>query len=676
MRSMRRRGSTFHRQVLLVAVLGIAAAVVPAGISSATTGTTWAVRDSVGGTQALWAVSCANSMTCVAAGVGTASTTDGGLHWHRHTLVPAVGYVDALSCPTVTYCLAIGGYFYPTQDSVVVFTSSNLGASWKSVASIQEGTGFVTASCASASLCLSTYQSNAFGVSTDGGATWTYPSLPSPAPGDVVATTSVSCPSASRCFVAGTATNPHTSSASLVVWRRVGTSFVRVFTHTGNGSAALINCTASGTCGVTEATRAPNSYFSTTNGGTTWTVHATPTPATGVQSLSCAAHTCTLLSIHNASSPLLASATSNGGTTWVTSSIYAHPGLASGIPPAVACPTSSSCFAVDYGPLGVVARQQSGSTWRASNVAVGPVPLAVAACYAPICVALGGSVVIRSTNNGLSWTPSSSGVATGVSLRGAACTATSPVSCIAVGSVGATGAVYRSGDAGATWHAVSIPAGMHGLNRVACTAPSFCVASGGTGSLGVLISTNDGGTWSLRSFPSGWGSPTIQSLTCAGTACLAAGGATGGAFDISIPSVGSWSLTSFSTFTGPVSVYCETSSDCWALGTYIDTGPGGKYAGVYKSTTGGLSWTLVSEGTVEQPGLVACEGSTCHLVGTGGLRLPTVDAFYSSADGGVTWSADHTPASEIQVSSMLLSSGRWIAVGASALNGPEVVTSP
>ena len=138
----------------------------------------------------------------------------------------------------------------------------------------------------------------------------------------------------------------------------------------------------------------------------------------------------------------------------------------------------------------------------------------------------------------------------------------------------------------------------------------------------------------------------------------------------------SWTLHKFSTFTSPTSVNCESSSTCWAVGTYHDNGQGGLTAGVYKTTNGGVSWKLLSVGNAGQPGLIVCATSVCHQVGTGSFGFSNIDQFVTSTNGGVTWAADRTPSNELQIFDMVHSSGRWIAVGDNTLDGPEVVTSP
>jgi serine protease len=642
-------------------------------------GVSWIQRYSSAGTQSLATVSCPTSTTCVAAAVGTAITRNGGSTWSRYPLVPSVGYIDALSCPTLSFCLAIGGYSYPTQDTQGVFASNDLGRTWHLVSGVSQGTGFVAVSCASQVLCLSTYQGDTLMQSTNGGKSWSSPALPGPTPGDSVSTTSVSCPSASECFVAGTAQDPKTFINSVVVWKRLGASFKRVLTRNGDGSPVTISCSSAGSCGVTENAPTSNSYFSTSNGGATWSAASLPAAATNVRAMSCAAHACTVLATQSSSSPLLAETSKNAGASWTVSTVSSHPEFHNfPAPLSISCPSISLCLADGFGSDGFVFQQLNGRTsWQQLDAAVGAAALSGVGCNSTTCVAVGGASVIRSTNNGGTWTATSQGIAVGTALAGVACP--SVAVCIAVGARGSNGAAYRSTNAAVGWRVLALPSGTRGIDRVSCASKSFCIASEGSGAPGILLSTNGGATWSLKTFPASWNGPSITDLSCVPGSCMAIGSNPSGSLDIDITNGGSrWSVHTFATFTGPTSVQCESSSICWAVGTYLDTGPGGKVAGVYGTINSGVNWNLLSEGNVGhgdlgQPGVIACATPICHQVGTGPFEFPTVDQYATSTDRGATWAVDHTPATEQRIFGMVLTAGRWIAVGANTLNGPEVV---
>jgi serine protease len=638
-------------------------------------GPSWTQRYTLAGTQALTTVSCPTSTTCVAAGVGTAITKNGGSTWNRYSLVPTVGYIDALSCPTMSFCLAVGGYAYPNEGTQNVFASNNLGRSWRLVSGIFQGVGAVAVSCASAILCLATYQGGAIMQSINGGSSWSSPTLPAPSYG--ASTTSVSCPSPSDCFVAGTAQDPKTSADSLIVWRRFGSSFRRVLTRRGNGSPVFIACTIAGSCGVAESTPTPKTYFSTDNSGTTWTAASLPALATDVRAMSCAARTCTVLSTHSSSGPLSAATSTNAGATWRMSTVYGHTDFQDyGQPPSISCPSSTLCLADGFGRDGTVFQHVGGGTsWRLLYAAVGADPLSAVGCSSTTCVAVGGASVIRSTNHGITWTASSQGIAAGTALTGVACP--SATTCIAAGAKGPQGVLYRSTNAAGAWRTVALPAGLKAIDRIACASQTFCIATESSGAAGVLLSKNGGASWSLKSFPASWNGPALTDLSCVPGSCMAIGSNPSGSLDIDITKGGSsWTLHTFATFSGPTSVQCESSATCWAVGTYLDAGPGSKVTGVYRTTNDGVTWKLLSEGNAGQPGIIACAASLCHLVGTSGFEFPIVDQFATSTDGGGTWAVDHTPATEQQIFGMVLSSGRWIAVGYNTLIGPEVVTSP
>jgi len=297
------------------------------------------------------------------------------------------------------------------------------------------------------------------------------------------------------------------------------------------------------------------------------------------------------------------------------------------------------------------------------------------ACGSTACVAVGGARAIRSTDNGVAWTASSTGIAAGTALSGVACPSSNV--CIAIGGKDSNGVAYRSTSAAVTWQPVALPGGLRRIDRVACASQTFCVATGGAGAPGVLVTTNGGASWSFKSFPRSWDGPDVVDISCVAGSCIAIGSNPSASLDIDITSGGSsWILHKFTTFSGPTSVQCESPSTCWAVGIYQQEGPNGAIAGVYKTTNSGSSWGLLSEGMAGQPGFIACAASVCQLVGTGPFEDPMIDQFVTSADGGVTWATDLTPSTDLQIFGMVHTSGRWIAVGENTLNGPEVVTSP
>jgi hypothetical protein len=197
------------------------------------------------------------------------------------------------------------------------------------------------------------------------------------------------------------------------------------------------------------------------------------------------------------------------------------------------------------------------------------------------------------------------------------------------------------------------------------------MATGGT--TGILISTNGGLTWSTKLFPLAWHGPSLVATSCVAAACMSVGSDPTSTIDIVITtSTHAWVAHQATTTYPSTSVSCESATTCFSTGTDVDTGPGGKIAGVYKTINAGASWTLLSQPPTGQPGVIACSGSTCHSFGTGLFRFPTVDQLATSTTGGTSWSSDVAPKG-IQIFSVARSSGHWIAVGESALGGPEII---
>ena len=171
----------------------------------------------------LYAISCPSVSLCVAGGgeatihgaaiiLTSTDPTGGTSSWTRATLAPHDEIVDALSCPSVSLCVA-------TTNTADVFTSTHPtgGASAWTKATADRGSSLTAVSCPSVSLCVAGDENGNILTSTDptGGArAWTKATADHEnLQGNSLA--AVSCPSVSLC-VAGdgngnilTSTNPN-----------------------------------------------------------------------------------------------------------------------------------------------------------------------------------------------------------------------------------------------------------------------------------------------------------------------------------------------------------------------------------------------------------------------------------------------------------------------------------
>ncbi len=276
------------------------------------------------------------------------------------------------------------------------------------------------------------------------------------------------------------------------------------------------------------------------------------------------------------------------GTSWAVVTLPPPSGTPSGAGSslaAVACPTSTTCFAV-----GIGAYEWNGGTWSTVNL---PAPAGSStnfmgmSCPSPtLCFVLGGAMNTSSTSissTGIidewssgSWSsvanvpqPSASGlynVMTAISCPSA-------TACLAVGTSqpAASGSTPPTSVAdewnGTTWSSIAPSPSGQGLSAVGCATTTTCFLAGP----GTLLDWN-GSTFTSATMPGS--SPYINALTCvSATACYAEGLSNGSGTTSTL--LDAWDGTSWSKIptpngAGPINALsglaCPASNQCFAVG--------------------------------------------------------------------------------------------------------------
>jgi len=212
---------------------------------------------------------------------------------------------------------------------------------------------------------------------------------------------------------------------------------------------------------------------------------------------------------------------------------------------AVACPSSSTCYAAGDG---ILSTTDSGRTWQVQPTPADARKLDAIACPSTsICYATGYGAILTTTDSGATWIDEA--VPTGTDpLTGIACTTTT--TCVAVGSVlnclvGENApcppgrfAVVSTTDSGRVWTGHALATDVNPIS-VACATGSTCVATAyvgsaanydfnyGGGEAGSVLATTDLGiTWSTQTVPPDTGILTVV-ICPSPTTCYAAGQGTG-----------------------------------------------------------------------------------------------------------------------------------------------------
>ena len=298
----------------------------------------------------------------------------------------------------------------------------------------------------------------------------------------------------------------------------------------------------------------------------------------------------------------------------------------------------------------------------------------------PAASAAGITVIVATTNGGMSWKAQHVAGGSTPQLSGVSCpTATD---CIAVGSNGASlpgsGVVVTTTDAGRTWAPATSPTNALAVTSVACTSTSSCTAIVSDGTLTWSAHSDDfGGSWQQEG-----GLPTLflpaNSLTCtASGSCLVAGYVpTGnshgeGAVALSTDGGNTWALATVPAGVGLLqSASCLTELECVVAGTTSTTVSDVVPAKgqVLLSADGGHTWQLSTQPVpVDEVFGVACPSAAqCAMVGTKWIGFPAVatGAVAQSVNRGVTFRASPTAYTPITLTALSCpTSSGCVAVG-------------
>ena len=424
----------------------------PLILVSANGGSSWGQRQAAP-TGSLAAVACWSTTGCVVTGSEDASqwTNDGGATWSRPRAEQASDFLTSLSCPAAGVCVALGmsgvntsliNSELPVAEDHLVERTSDGGRTWqhKYVNGPDWPSPLVAISCPSSTRCVGVGGYGTIKASSDGGGTWTRQgtgplgdvraiTCPSPttcyAVGEGVAVSStdggktwvslpvsgiastvlkgIACTSTTTCLIVGGADTQRTSDGGKT-WATVGGRWL--------APMDAIDCPTSSACvgvGGVEVSR-QGAIHTSTNGGTTW--QDLPTTLT---------HELLAVACHAAA---LCVAVGHGGTIAVgspdgTGWLVRH--LTSGTElHGVACPSAQLCLVVgDHGK--VLRTRDGGKTWSERRLGDPEHDLLAVGCTGEMCLVVGssGSLVYTTTDGGATWAAGSSGY--GGALYGVAC---------------------------------------------------------------------------------------------------------------------------------------------------------------------------------------------------------------------------------------------------------------
>lgn len=314
-------------------------------LAEAWNGKKWAIQPTPnpGGLlySSLSAVSCASPTACAAVGyyqradgssVAVAETWAGNGWAIKPVPIPPssdFSRLTAVSCPTASYCVAVGVYESPSISGQASMAATWNGSRW-TVTAMPVPSGFIVlsgVSCTSPTSCTAVGWDDGPGVGrtlveTWNGSTWTVRHTPNPAQSTGSALTAVSCASATSCSAVGNYTTPGSYFLSLAeYWDGSAWKIQHTLNATGTDTYLTgVSCPAAGACTASGYIGGgAGTLVEVLNAGT-WTDVTPPSPGANdvLLAVSCSAATaCTAVGKYdNTSGRAVTLAEAWNGSSW------------------------------------------------------------------------------------------------------------------------------------------------------------------------------------------------------------------------------------------------------------------------------------------------------------------------------------------------------------------------
>ncbi len=595
----------------------------------------------------LVAVSCPSASLCVAidaAGEVVTSTepTAHGTHWRVSTPLPGLPVgpdpngLNAISCPSTTLCVAVGG------AHVAVSTDPAGGASaWQveevgGEAAFQDGGSLDSVSCPSITLCVAGDRDGNVVTSTTPAAAvpgWTVTNIEQVGYGE---TLEVSCADPSHCVAVDgeglvlSSTNPTGGSSA---WSTVNLGYPLY----GISCPSASLCVAVGSASETYVQPVIATTSNPAAGAAAWSRVRLPSNV-DPGNISCASASLCVAEDYDDGYLLASSSPTGAASTWTRTRVPAagSNGIYDGD---VSCGSSSSCVSIVNGDAYGSTNPGAENSWALATVDSYTVasPLIDLSCATgPLCVAIDqAGDVLTSTNPRIgagTWRRSR------VDRKLTAISCPSRTLCVAVDARGDVLTSTRPTAGARSWRSARVDPGP-GLSAISCPSTSFCIAGDYAGDL--LTSTNPTGgrrAWRRVQLPSNGDSPGILSgFACPSRSlCVGVDQSTGEGFIDDVftstrPAGGSngWHLTTEFNDNSFDGVACPSRSLCVAVTD------GGEVI-TASDPTRASSWVATVVNSNVSLNAIACPSSSLCLTGD---NLGSVETSRDPAGGVADWPA-------------------------------------
>jgi photosystem II stability/assembly factor-like uncharacterized protein len=519
---------------------------------------------------------------------GIFRSTDNGAHWMEVN----AGIPEYTSVSTIT---GFGRYFY-AGTSNGIFLSTDNGTSWTNIRSTLSihafavsGGNFFAGSLGGGVL-----------LSTNNGATWTEVN------NGLTNKNVYSLIVSGMTLIAGTSGGIFLSTDNGTSWTNTGLNDQTVWSVVRSGTDILAgtigNYLSSG-----DLVQAPGGVFRSSDNGLTWTPVNTGLTNTQVRSLTVSG------------TDLLAGTTYNGiyvstvsGTSWTP----ANRGVTGTAIPVVSLAAAGANLFAGTSDNGIFFSNDNGESWAHIGFQKTPVP-AVAVAGTNLYAGMWGGVY-RSTDNGRSWTRSSS-VLKSKSINALAVSGTDLFA-------GINNGVLRSTDSAKSWIAVDSGLSAH---QVLSLAVSDTTIFAGTYGFGAYFSADNGTHWTQKNngLIIGDGGSSLNVFTVSGANMFV--GTSNGVFR-STDNGESWSGVNTGLSQVSVTSFAVSGTNLFA-GTGLCNSLNGN---ILRSTNNGTYWTQVNTGLMNDAVyslLINGPNIYCGTHGFGVWRRPLSEVITSIA---------------------------------------------
>jgi hypothetical protein len=671
---------------------GLAASALIAGLIVAgpgealAAGQAWRLADSPNATLAggrIDSVSCSSASACTAVG-GYLDTAGINVtlaeRWNGKTwrlqfppnpdedTAPAVSpELLGVSCPTASFCEAVGSYELGTTTVSMADAWNGRGWTRQSVPFPAGSTsaGFDQVSCTSARFCEAVGSYVGLGGTLPLAATWNgtswrlaYPSVPAGA--TFVTLSTVSCASATFCEAWGSGNSANPGPTVAERWN--GTSW-HLQGVPANAAVNSVSCVAASFCEAVGATSAGVVDAAVWN-GSSWAAQTAPDLTGTLAGVSCtSAEFCEAVGDYYDDGNVVGQAADWTGTAWLA---QPTPNPASSTFTqlnSVSCASTASCEMAGYFEVAVTASAPealaegwNGQSWARQH-AVAPAAATsnslddVSCVSASFCEAVGShsnssgnAVGLAESWNGRSWkiqatpNPTSPYAPTSGTLFSVSCVSASFCEAVGVGAAGAYAEMWN----GTSWSLQTRPGAAVQGESVSCTATNFCMAIDAE----ELVSIWNGSSWSAGTSLTGF-SPA-SSVSCVSASLCEAVGAGPAGENAAVWNGSTWSAQ---TTGGPTGVFlsaisCTTANACEAVGTY----PNSSFQQVpLAETWNGSTWAVQSmpNPSISQDtsllGISCTSADACTAVGQ--YQYSNLTLFQTLAEvwNGDKWTLRSTP---------------------------------